>query len=50
MFGYATVIRGLSKGTATFTMEMSHYARVPAKISETLLEEHRQKLPQAVQK
>ena len=50
MFGYATVIRGLSKGTATFTMEMSHYARVPAKISETLLEEHRKKLPQAVQK
>ncbi len=50
MFGYATVIRGLSKGTATFTMEMSHYARVPVKISESILEEHRQKLPQTVQK
>lgn len=50
MFGYATVIRGLSKGTATFTMEMSHYARVPVKISEAILEEHRQKTPQTVQK
>ena len=29
MFGYATVVRGLSKGMATFSMEMSHYARVP---------------------
>ncbi len=50
MFGYATVIRGLSKGTATFSMEMSHYARVPAKIGEAILEEHRQQHQQAVQK
>jgi elongation factor G len=27
MFGYATVVRGLSKGMATFTMEMCRYAR-----------------------
>ena len=42
MFGYATVIRSLSKGMATFTMEMSHYARVPAKIAEEIIEKRRQ--------
>jgi elongation factor G len=50
MFGYATVVRGLSKGTATFSMEMSHYAKVPAKIGEIILDEHRQKQRQAAQK
>jgi elongation factor G len=29
MFGYATVIRSLSQGRATYTMEFNHYARVP---------------------
>jgi len=29
MFGYATVIRSLSQGRATYTMEFDHYARVP---------------------
>jgi elongation factor G len=42
MFGYATVIRSLSKGMATFTMEMAHYARVPAKIAEEIMEKRRQ--------
>jgi elongation factor G len=37
MFGYATVVRGLSKGMATFSMEMSRYARVPAKIAEEII-------------
>ena len=50
MFGYATVIRGMTKGTGTFTMEMSHYARVPAKISEMILEQHKEKSRQAAQK
>ena len=50
MFGYATVIRGLSKGGATFSMEMARYARVPAKISEAILEEHRQREQQTVGK
>ncbi len=42
MFGYATVIRSLSKGMATFTMEMARYARVPAKIAEEIIETRRQ--------
>ena len=37
MFGYATVIRSLSKGMATFTMEMSRYARVPTNIAEEII-------------
>jgi elongation factor G len=42
MFGYATVIRSLSKGMATFTMEMARYSRVPAKIAEEIIEIRRQ--------
>ncbi|MHC4289426.1 MAG: elongation factor G [Planctomycetota bacterium] len=37
MFGYATVVRGQSKGMATFTMEMSHYAPVPNKLAEEII-------------
>jgi elongation factor G len=50
MFGYATVIRGMTRGTGTFSMEMSRYARVPAKISELILEQHRQENEQAARK
>jgi translation elongation factor EF-G len=50
MFGYATIIRGMTKGTGTFSMEMSRYARVPAKISEVILEQHREQKGQAAKK
>ncbi len=43
MFGYATVVRGLSKGMANFSMEMSHYARVPAKLAEEIVALRREK-------
>ena len=42
MFGYATVIRGLSKGMATFTMEMKRYAKVPVKIAEEVIARRRE--------
>ena len=42
MFGYATVVRGLSKGMATFTMEMSHYAPVPNKLAEEIIARRRE--------
>ena len=42
MFGYATVIRSLSKGMATFTMEMSRYARVPTRLAEEIIAVRRQ--------
>ncbi len=41
MFGYATVVRGLSKGMATFSMEMAHYARVPEKLAEEIIARRR---------
>ena len=42
MFGYATVIRGMSKGMGTFTMEMASYAKVPVRISEEILFKRRE--------
>jgi len=43
MFGYATVVRGLSKGMATFSMEMSRYAQVPTKLAEEIISRQREK-------
>jgi elongation factor G len=43
MFGYATAVRSLSKGMATFTMEMARYAPVPAKIAETIIAQRRER-------
>ncbi len=36
MFGYATSLRSLTQGRATYTMEFDHYAEVPASIAEQL--------------
>ena len=43
MFGYATVVRGLSKGMAIFSMEMSHYAQVPVRLAEEIIAVRREK-------
>jgi len=37
MFGYATTVRSMSQGRATFTMEFSKYVEVPAHIAETII-------------
>ncbi len=42
MFGYATVVRGLSKGMAIFSMEMSRYAQVPTRLAEEIINQRRQ--------
>lgn len=34
MFGYSTQLRSMSSGRATYTMEPSHFEKVPAKIQE----------------
>ena len=38
LFGYATVIRSLSKGRAAYSMEPSHFEPVPNSILETILD------------
>jgi elongation factor G len=48
MFGYATVLRSLSKGMATFSMEMSRYARVPESIAKKIIDERRNRPDEAV--
>jgi elongation factor G len=43
MFGYATVVRSLSKGMATFSMEMARYARVPDSIAQEIIAERKRR-------
>ncbi|MGE5583809.1 MAG: elongation factor G [Bacillota bacterium] len=38
MFGYATAIRSISQGRATYVMHFSHYDEVPKNIAETVIE------------
>jgi elongation factor G len=37
MFGYATQLRSSTQGRATFTMQFSHYERVPSAIAEEVI-------------
>jgi len=37
MFGYATSLRSMSQGRATFTMEFDHYAEAPTNIAEAVI-------------
>jgi elongation factor G len=37
MFGYATTLRSMTQGRATYTMQFSHYERVPVAVSEELM-------------
>jgi elongation factor G len=39
MFGYATVLRSMSQGRATYTMEFAHYAEVPANVADGIIKE-----------
>jgi elongation factor G len=41
MFGYATDLRSLTQGRATFTLQFSHYTPVPASMSEEILSQLR---------
>ncbi|MGV8943012.1 elongation factor G [Thermomonas sp.] len=37
MFGYATSLRSMSQGRATFTMEFDHYAEAPNNVADAVL-------------
>ncbi|TDK18946.1 elongation factor G [Luteimonas aestuarii] len=37
MFGYATSLRSMSQGRATFTMEFDHYEEAPANIADAVI-------------
>lgn len=37
MFGYATSLRSMTQGRATFTMEFDHYEEAPANIAEAVI-------------
>jgi elongation factor G len=37
MFGYATQLRSMTQGRATFTMEFDHYAEVPKNVAEEII-------------
>jgi elongation factor G len=37
MFGYVNNLRSMSQGRATYTMQFSHYAQVPADVAEELV-------------
>ncbi|MBQ17729.1 MAG: elongation factor G [Planctomycetaceae bacterium] len=41
-FGYATDLRSLSQGQATFTMELHSYRRVPTKLQEEIVADRRE--------
>lgn len=38
MFGYATDVRSLSKGRASYTMEPDHFEQVPANVLKEIVE------------
>jgi len=41
MFGYATIMRSMTKGRAIYTMQFSHYTQVPKSIAEEIAEKNK---------
>jgi elongation factor G len=37
MFGYATDVRSMTQGRATYTMQFSHYAEVPSTLAQEII-------------
>ena len=38
LFGYATAIRSLSRGRASYSMEPAHFERVPKQVQDKIVE------------
>ncbi len=41
LFGYATAIRSLSRGRASYSMEPAHFDKVPKSIEDKIMEKNR---------
>jgi elongation factor G len=39
MFGYATQLRSMTQGRASYSMEFAHYAEVPSNVAQKIIEE-----------
>jgi elongation factor G len=39
MFGYATTLRSMSQGRATYTMEFAHYSEVPSNVADGVIKD-----------
>jgi elongation factor G len=37
MFGYATTLRSLTQGRATYTMEFKHYSEAPKNVADAVI-------------
>jgi elongation factor G len=48
MFGYATDLRSMTQGRATYTMQFSHYEPVPAAVAETIIAKYAGKADEKV--
>ena len=44
MFGYATSLRSMTAGKATYTMEFEKYAECPSFVQEKVIKERQEKL------
>ena len=43
MFGYATVIRSMTQGRAIYSMQFSHYAKLPKSVADEIIEKTQSK-------
>ena len=37
MFGYSTILRSLTQGRATYSMEFKHYSEAPKNVAEAII-------------
>ena len=50
MFGYATVLRSMSAGKATYSMEFEKYLETPSFVQDKVIKERAEKLKEAEEK